>query len=274
MRIDVTPFLQPERDALVELLADLTEAEWAAPTECPAWTVKALALHVLGDDLSLLSRQRDASGNGLVLFAETHPGLSFRELLDGFNEQWVTAALFLSPDLIVEQLRLTGEWSARFYDEVDSELLSEPVGFFGATGPSPYWQVAAREYVERFIHQSQIRRALGRAEIGAPLIAPAAASVVRAFAAHLQASCPTGRSVLLRFEGVDAWTLLRRDNGWDVQAAARDGDAVLDVDAPTVVPFLSRGLDTPTARHAIAVAGDVALGRAVADGIAAIATIS
>src|SRR4051794_7475564 len=125
MTIDVTPYLGPERDALVELLDPLSAAEWAMPTECPAWTLKGLALHVLGDDLSLLSRQRDASGNGLVLFAETNPGLSFRELLDGFNEQWVTAASFDSPALIVELLRLTGEWSASFYSEVDPELLSE-----------------------------------------------------------------------------------------------------------------------------------------------------
>jgi hypothetical protein len=238
--------------------------------------VKGLALHVLGDDLSLLSRQRDASGNGVVLFAESHPGLSFRELLDGFNEQWVAAALFLSPELIVELLRLTGEWSAQFYAEVDPELLSEPVGFFGATTTaSPYWQVAAREYVERFVHQHQIRRAVGRDALGEPLVAPAAAAIVRAVGAHLSDSgCAPGRSVLLEFDGVGGWTLTRRTDGWDVHDGATDADGVLHVDAVTIVPFLSRGLDFAAARQAIAVAGDVALGAAVADGVAAIVTFA
>ena len=45
--------------------------------------MKGLALHILGDDLSLLSRQRDVSKNGLVIYAGKHPGLSFRAVLDG-----------------------------------------------------------------------------------------------------------------------------------------------------------------------------------------------
>ena len=59
--LDVTALLGPERAAFVDLLDALAPAQWDLPTECPAWTVKGVALHVLGDDLSLLSRQRDAS---------------------------------------------------------------------------------------------------------------------------------------------------------------------------------------------------------------------
>ena len=91
---DVRSLLPVERDAFVDLLGGLDEGEWAASTECPAWTVKGVALHILGDDLSLLARQRDAMPPGLFLYAEDHPGLTFRGLLDGFNEQWVQAAEF------------------------------------------------------------------------------------------------------------------------------------------------------------------------------------
>src|SRR6185369_16707594 len=94
--LDLTSMLQPERAVLLELLRSLSADDWNRPTECPAWNVKGIALHVLGDDLSLLSRQRDASTDGLTLLAADHPGLRFRALLDGFNEQWVTASQFLS----------------------------------------------------------------------------------------------------------------------------------------------------------------------------------
>ena len=57
--LDVTASLMPERAALLELLRSLGASEWDQPTECPAWTVKGIALHILGDDVSLLSRQRD-----------------------------------------------------------------------------------------------------------------------------------------------------------------------------------------------------------------------
>ena len=42
-------YLYPvERAALLDLLGQLKPDEWAAPTECPAWSVKGIALHLLG----------------------------------------------------------------------------------------------------------------------------------------------------------------------------------------------------------------------------------
>jgi uncharacterized protein (TIGR03083 family) len=158
----VLDVLRPEREALIELLRGLDPADWARPTECPAYSVKGVATHVLGDDLSLLSRQRDEAENGLVLLAKEMPGAGFRTLLDAFNDRWVAAADFLSTDLVIELLRLAGEWTAAYYGEVDPESPGEPVGLFGARGAtSPFWQAIAREYVERWVHHSQIRRALG-----------------------------------------------------------------------------------------------------------------
>ena len=116
--LDLTPWLAPERAMLLELLTGLPAADWERPTECPGWTVKGIALHVLGDDFSLLTRQRDASTDSLTLFAQDHPGLEFRALLDGFNEHWVTASRFFSTALVVDLLRVVGEWSDAFYREV------------------------------------------------------------------------------------------------------------------------------------------------------------
>ncbi len=184
--IDVIPFLAPERHELLALLRGLSDADWAAKTECPAWDVKGLALHIVGDDLSLLSRQRDTATNGVLLYAEEHPGLAFRDLLNGFNEQWVRGAEFFSASLVLEFLELTGTWSAEFYSSVDLTAQSnEPVGFFGAGEPSPWWQVTAREYVERWIHQHQLRRALLRDRLAEELSSPAKDAVVRGFGARI-----------------------------------------------------------------------------------------
>jgi uncharacterized protein (TIGR03083 family) len=159
--LDLTPMLRPERSALVTFLDDLAPDQWAAQTECPGWTVQGIATHLLGDDLSLLARQRDGQLPGLLLIAPENPGLDFRGLLDAFNDGWVHAARFLSPALVVELLRVTGDWTAAYYGSADLEGLGEPVGFFGGTGPAPMWQAIAREYVERWVHHSQIRRAVG-----------------------------------------------------------------------------------------------------------------
>jgi uncharacterized protein (TIGR03083 family) len=161
--LDVTSSLRPERAALVDLLQTLSAEQWAMPTECPAYTVKGVATHVLGDDLSLLSRQRDAEVPGLFLVAADLPGADFRTLLDTFNDRWVSVAGFLSPAMVIDLLRVTGDRSASFYEAVDLEAPCEPVGFFGSTGEaSPYWQAIARELMERWVHHSQIRRAVGK----------------------------------------------------------------------------------------------------------------
>lgn len=67
----------------------------------------------------------------------------------------------MSTQLVVELLRLTGGWTAAYYGAVDPGAPGEPVGLFRARGrSSPFWQAIAREYVERWVHHCQTRRAL------------------------------------------------------------------------------------------------------------------
>jgi uncharacterized protein (TIGR03083 family) len=184
--------LRPERAALLALLEALEPEQWAEPTECPLYSVKGVATHVLGDDLSLLSRQRDEAQNGLLLLAQEQPGLDFRTLLDTFNDRWVAAAAFVSTDLVIELLRLTGEWTASYYEGVDPAAPGEPVGFFGTTGStSPFWQAIAREFVERWVHHSQIRRALGLVSLSDHEVLHAGVAVAAA-AAGVEAVAPDG----------------------------------------------------------------------------------
>ncbi len=273
--LDVTASLRPERDELLELLGGLDDSEWNAPTECPAWTVKGVALHVLGDDLSLVSRQRDEAVQGLILYAETRPGLNFRQLLDGFNEQWVEAARFLSPPLLIELLRLAGEWTAAFYTEVDPQRPGEPVGFFGARGTmsssatspaSPYWQAIAREYVERWVHQHQIRRALGCPDLGREFLEPAVATITRSFAAHLpDLGAEAGTIVRFSVDDVGTWSLTLAEDGWSfADGAAADPAVELSLSQADATPVLSRNRSSADAVAAFRVSGDAALvGRAL-----------
>ena len=269
--LDLTGMLEPERRALLDLLAELGDEEWDAPTECPAWSVKGVALHVLGDDLSLLSRQRDEATNSLILYAEKHPGLDFRQLLDGFNEQWVEAAMYLSPLLVIELLRLTGEWTGSFYRSTDLEKAGEPVGFLDRSGSSPYWQAIAREYVERWVHQHQIRRAIGRPDLGPEFLEPASAVVARSLAVHLPAlDAAPGTVLVLTVKDVASWSYTLVDDGWMLEDG-RSADAAVElalqrVDATSV---LSRGRSRDEVRAVFEVSGDGALGERVLGAISA-----
>lgn len=251
-------WLRRERTELVTLLRGLDEEAWGQPTECPAWDVTQVALHILGDDLSLLSRQRDGATTGLLLYAEDHPGADLRQLLDGFNEQWVTAATFVSPRLLVELLVLTGDWTADFYEAVDLDAPSEPVGFFGATGPSPYWQVASRELVERWVHQQQIRRAVGAPDLDDGFLGLVAGVFVRAIALRLpDLGLPTDATIVLEVTGVDGWSLRRADDGWIAgSGVAPDATATISFSAATARRVFSRAPDAPGDGLGISTAGD------------------
>jgi len=265
--LDVTPALRPERAELLALLRGLAAEDWQRPTECPAWTVKGIALHVLGDDFSLLTRQRDASTtNSLMLYAERHPGLTFRDLLDGFNDEWELTVRFLSTELVLELLRIVGEWSDTFYREVGLETMSrEPVGLFAQTEPSPYWQVIAREYLERFIHQSQIRRAVGAEEVSDELVTWAARVCVELLAAWLVDFTPsTGSVVGIDLGDAGGWSWRREAGRWTAQEGIADDAAARLVVAPgATVALLSRGMTRDEAARRVTVEGDADLAAGV-----------
>ena len=69
-------------------------------------------------------------------------------------------ATFLSPALVIELLPETGRWTHDWYSTVDPDRTGEVVLLFGPD-PAPYRAIAAREYVERWVHHLQIRHTLG-----------------------------------------------------------------------------------------------------------------
>jgi uncharacterized protein (TIGR03083 family) len=276
--VDVLELLLPERAALCELLAGLDPHDWDRPTECPAWTVRGIALHVLGDDFSLLARQRDAEVPSL-LTESALPGWDGApaNVLDRFNERWVHAATFLSPALLVDLLDRTGTWTHDWYTTVDPEVRGEVVMLFGPD-PAPYRSIAAREYVERWVHHLQIRRALDLVPgpLGAPPFDRGAYDVIARAISTLVALLVTDPSAAVTYEfGDDAWTFVHDDahdtaHGWAPRHGTIDDATVtLAVDAATSPTLVSRGLTRPDAAAAFRVTGDEALGAALVDATAA-----
>jgi hypothetical protein len=108
----VTHLFSPERASLLELLSALAAGQWQAPMVCPGGSVKDVALHLLGDDIDLLSRRRDGAA------PTDTPGkpAGFQELvasLDRLNQSWVEATRRVSPRLLCELLAVTGEATER-----------------------------------------------------------------------------------------------------------------------------------------------------------------
>ncbi len=115
---DVRPLARPESVALartetsrmVALLRDLRTADWARPTDCTDWDVRALAGHVLGmtetfTALPLVARTMIGAGRA------QQPGTSF---IDTMTARQVRANASLSTGELISRMGTAGPAQARW----------------------------------------------------------------------------------------------------------------------------------------------------------------
>ena len=150
----------PHLDQLLfDLLDSLTPEEWQAQTVARLWKVKDVAAHLLDGNIRVLSGLRDGH------VAEAPDIRSYQDLLDylnWLNAEWVQAMKRVSPQMLVELLRQTGPAFCEYYAALDPMGIAPwPVAWAGED-ESRNWMHIAREYTEKFLHQQQIRDAVGK----------------------------------------------------------------------------------------------------------------
>jgi uncharacterized protein (TIGR03083 family) len=244
-------------DALLDLLAGLSDDEWAAPTVCLGWSVKDLAAHLLGDDVGMLSRRRDGYRRGNAVFASWNDLVAF---INRQNAEWVETARRLSPRLLCDMLRLTGEQVSAFFRSLDPYALGGPVDWAGPD-PAPVWLDLAREYTERWHHQQQMRDALGKPGLIEPrYLAPALDTFVRALPhTYHDTDAAEQALVALTISGAagGTWFLLREQAVWRLYLdIARPPDAHVTLDQDTAWRLFTKGIGEETARAQTAISGD------------------
>lgn len=156
-----TIHLFPKLDKkLVQLLNELTPEEWQCQTVAKLWKVKDVASHLLDGNLRALSTSRDG------FFGEQPKNLnSYKDLVDflnGLNLSWTNATKRLSPQILTKLLEISGKdyyAHLKTLDPFEDAIFS--VAWAGQK-TSPNWFHIAREYTEKFLHQQQIRDAVGK----------------------------------------------------------------------------------------------------------------
>lgn len=264
-----------ERQHLLQLLDTLTDDDWNAPTICPGWSVKDIALHLLGDDIGRISRGRDAfRGAAFVPKGNRDFESELLEFINYRNELWVEAARRISPRLLCDLLRFMGDETQRYFESLDLFAIGEPVSWAGLA-PAPVWLDIAREYTERWLHHQQIRDALGRPGLTEPrLFAPVLDTFVRALPHTFRdVQAPVGTHVRFTITG-DAggvWSLVQ-EGRW---ALFRDVSAVpqstVTMDADTAWRLFTKGIFREVALERTKIAGDRSLGLKVLDTVSIIA---
>ena len=259
---------------LMSLLRDLSPNDWSRPTACALWSVKDIVAHLLDSSIRRLSFGRDR----LPSTPDT-PISNYADLvryLNRLNAEWVTASRRLSPQVLIDLVDFTAGQVHAFFRSLDPHSPALfPVAWAGED-VSPNWFDIGREYTERWLHQQQIREAVGAPALtGREWLHPTLDVFVRALPfTYRQVEASPGRSVRFEILG-DAggvWTLVRGATAWELfNGSGNDPDAVVKLDQETAWKLLSKGLDQGTARTRIRIEGDHHLGGPVLGSLAVMA---
>ena len=256
---------------LLEFLRSLSEEQWGRGTVCAGWTVKDVALHLLGVEIGNLSYRRD----GLVMRAEIGDWKGLVAYVNDWNQNWVAVARRISPPVLVDLLELTGAQMCAYFQSLDPYAMGGAISWVDEQ-PQPVWLDLAREYTERWHHQQHIRDAVGRAGFKQPeFLSPALEAFLRALPRAYEGitaqedACVT---VTISGEAGSRWSILRQATGWQLYAGApATPDAEVTLDQEVAWRLFTRGISRKQALEKLSLQGDRALGLKVLEMVSIIA---
>jgi uncharacterized protein (TIGR03083 family) len=251
-------------EKLIDLLSALAPSEWELQTVAPLWKVRDVAAHLLDTALRKLSLVRDS-------FVETTNIRSQQDvitLVNRLNREGVAVYRRLSPQVLIDLLRLATKQSAEFHESLDPfDTATFNVSWAGEE-TSLNWFDTARELTERWHHQQQIRLATNRPGIMTPdLYHPVLDCFLRGLPqALLEVKASPGTVLLVEISGEcgGQWFLERSTGTWNL--VARSGS---DFAARVTVPqelawrLFTKGIDRSSARAQLEIDGDRDLGEKI-----------
>lgn len=246
------------------LCRDLTEEQWKTATECPGWTVQDQISHLIGTERMLGGKPE--SGHQAPEVDHVHNPIG------AMNENHVD-----------ERRGRAGAAVLAEFDEVTAERLLQlrraTADDFAAaamtpTGPGTMADFLHIRVMDNWVHEQDIRRAIGRPGHGS---GPCAEHSIDRFLSGMpmvvgkRAKAPAGASVRLVLTGPvhrDGTVVVGERAGWSAEPVAAP-TATLRMGSGTYVAVTTgrRSGEALVASGAIGLAGDVDLARAVAAGL-------
>ncbi len=256
--------LIPKLDALlIDVLQSLTPAEWDAQTVAKRWNVKDVAAHLLDTTLRGISTSRDG------YFGEKAENIhSYSDLVSFLNElnmSWTNAAKRISPQLLITLLEQNCK---AYYAHLQTLDPFAPAIFsvaWAGEETSPNWFHIAREYTEKFIHQQQIRDAVGKQalftkELFYPFINTFMYALPHTYRTVDAAEGSTVRVIVTTDIGGE-WIICKQQTGWQLITELPDAaSATVHVSPDVAWKLFSKSLKPDEALPHVQLEGDVALG--------------
>jgi uncharacterized protein (TIGR03083 family) len=259
---------------LMTLLRGLQPGDWRLPTACALWSVKDIVAHLLDTCLRRLSFGRDG-----LSAAPDRPISSYADLveyLNHLNAEWVAGTRRLSPQVLMDLMDLAAPQVHAYFESLDPHAPAKFGVAWAGEESSANWFDIGREYTERWLHQQQIREAVGAPGLtGRSWLHPALDVFARALPFTYRAvEAPAGASVVVEIQGEAGgiWTLAREDAGWVLYAGPEESPAArVSLDQDTAWKLFSKGLSRDEASRRVHLEGDPRLGRPVLSSLAVMA---
>jgi uncharacterized protein (TIGR03083 family) len=261
-------------ELLISLLSSATPEEWQRPTIAKKWTVKDVAAHLLDGNLRTLSFIRDQYFGEKPEHIDTYFDLV--AYLNKLNAEWTLAAKRLSPRVLTDMLEITGKQyveALQSLDPWDDAVFS--VAWAGEE-ISKNWFHIAREYTEKWIHQQQIRDALGKPglmtrELFYPFIDTFMCALPQTFR---YTDAVVGSSVMVRVSSEigGEWHVNKTEEGWVLRHTTRvEPLAVVEMEPDIAWRLFSKALTPEEALEKVNITGVTDLGKVALQMVAVMA---
>ena len=231
--------------------------------------MRDVALHLLGDDMGLLSGLRDQ---------DSPPGRfeAFDDLVAYINHRnavWVDATRRISRPLLLSLLASLGDQWADFAESVDPAVMAGPIGWTGNAHDSMGLHLA-RELTEYWMHHQHICEAVGIVSLKDERFMHA---ILNTFIhclprTYQPVSAPVDTLVRVIIAGVGEWHLVRAADRWTLYASTDlTPVSTVTLDGDTAWRLFTKGLGQTDIAARIQIEGDQALGRVICGAVAILA---
>lgn len=247
---------------LIELLKSLLPDDWNKPTVAKLWRVKDVVAHLLDGNLRILSVYRDK-------YLGDPPGKieSYSDLvgyLNQLNADWVKAMKRVSPEILIYLHEITGPLYCqlnRSLNPFDDSLFS--VAWAGET-VSKNWKHIAREYTEKFLHQQQIREAVGKPglmthELFYPFIDAFMLALPHTYR-NVKAKNKTVIKITISTEIGGSWYLVANENQWSLEKSNSSCDAEIIIRPDIAWKLFSKSIRPDEVMNEVTISGNFELG--------------
>jgi uncharacterized protein (TIGR03083 family) len=252
-------------EKLIDLLSALAPSEWELQTVAPLWKVRDVAAHLLDTALRKLSLVRDSC------YMETSDIRSPQDVItfvNRLNREGVAVYRRLSPQVLIEMMKLATKQSAAFHESLDPFATAIFNVSWAGEETSLHWFDTARELTERWHHQQQIRLATDRPGIMTrDLYHPVLDCFLRGLPhAFLEVKASPGTVLLVEISGEcgGQWFLERGTETWSlVPRSGSDFKARVTVPQELAWRLFTKGIDRSSARSQLEIDGDRDLGEKI-----------